>query len=255
MPQYEIYAIKYAGPTLSSGAFMMWLRDWDRTVARNSYYWCLTGGESPILVDCGGGPEEAGKWNLANYQEPGRALAGLGIAPEEVGEVILTHLHWDHAGGLDYFPRARFLVSEAEYRFWIEDPTADEPPFVLLLGHDLRQKLAGLKDQGRLELVKGAGEILPGIEAVPAPGHSPGLMAVAAPTARGRAVLASDCGHSFANLRENWPSSLIFDLPAWMESFKRVKAAADSPELVFPGHDSAMAENYPAVAENVTKLA
>ena len=255
MPSYEIYAIKYAGPSISSGAFMMWMKDWDLSVPRNSYFWCLTGGHGPILVDCGSAPQEAEKWNLANYREPDRALSALGIAPEEVEYVALTHLHWDHVGGLDYFPKARFLVHEDEYRFWLEDDIANEPPFMMLLGGNLREKLARLRHQGRLELVKGGGEILPGIEAVPAPGHTPGLMALSVPTARGRAVLASDCGHSFANLRENWPSSLIFDLPAWMASFKRVKQAADAPDLVFPGHDAAIAEDYPSVAEGVTRLA
>ena len=255
MPSYEIYAVKYAGPSIGSGAFMMWLKDWEEKVPRNSYLWCLKGGGAPVLVDCGGGPEEAKAWGVVNYREPDKALAGLGIAPEEVETVLLTHLHWDHAGGVDYFPRARFVVHEAEYRFWLEDEIADEPPFVMLLNHEIRQKLARLRDSGRLELVKGAGEILPGIEAVPAPGHTPGLMAVSVNTAKGKAVLASDCGHSFRNLRENWPSSLIFDLPAWLASFKRVKKAAARPELVFPGHDAALAEDYPQVAEGVTRLA
>ena len=255
MTPYEIYAVKYAGPSIGSGAFMMWLKDWDRTVPRNSYFWCLKGDGDPILVDCGGDPDTAASWNLVDYQRPDKALASLGIPAEDVKDVLITHLHWDHVGGMDYFPRARFWVHEDEYRFWLEDEAAEEAPFVMLLNHDLRRKLTALREAGRLELVSGAGEILPGIEAVPAPGHTAGLMALAVATAKGRAVLASDCAHSFANLRENWPSSLIYDLKAWMASFKRVKQAADSPELVFPGHDAAMAEDYPRVAENVTKLA
>ncbi|MEJ2586083.1 MAG: hypothetical protein P8165_00580, partial [Deltaproteobacteria bacterium] len=82
---------------------------------------------------------------------------------------------------------------------------------------------------------------------------TPGLMAVGVTTARGQAVLGSDCGHLFANYADEWPSSLITDLPAWLRSFEKLKAFA-APKLLFPGPDPIMARQYETVAEHITKL-
>ena len=79
-------------------------------------------------------------------------------------------------------------------------------------------------------------------------------MALKATTAQGEAVLASDCGHTFANFSEDWPSIFIFDLPVWLESMERLRGLADSPELLFPGHDLKMSEDYQEVAPGVTRL-
>jgi glyoxylase-like metal-dependent hydrolase (beta-lactamase superfamily II) len=110
-----------------------------------------------------------------------------------------------------------------------------------------------LKGSDRLTLVEQDREVLPGIRGLFAPGHTPGLMAVGVTTARGQAVLGSDCGHLFANYADEWPSSLITDLPAWLRSFEKLKAFA-APKLLFPGHDPIMARQYETVAEHITKL-
>jgi glyoxylase-like metal-dependent hydrolase (beta-lactamase superfamily II) len=111
-----------------------------------------------------------------------------------------------------------------------------------------------LKQNKKLVLLKGDAEIFPGIECLLAPGHTVGLQAVAVNTAKGTAVLGSDCGHSFRNYREDWPSVFITDLKAWLESFDKLRARASSLEMLFPGHDPLMTDNYPAVAENITRL-
>ena len=89
---------------------------------------------------------------------------------------------------------------------------------------------------------------------LPAPGHTPGLQAVAVNTKRGTAVIGSDCGHVFQNYRESRPSCLICDLPAWIASFERLKSRVSSPELLFPGHDRRMLSEYPAEGDSVTRL-
>lgn len=70
MPNHEIYALKYAGPFFSSGAFLMWLMDWEKTEKRNYYIWCIKGSEGIVVVDAGVSPELAKEKNLTGYISP-----------------------------------------------------------------------------------------------------------------------------------------------------------------------------------------
>jgi glyoxylase-like metal-dependent hydrolase (beta-lactamase superfamily II) len=103
-------------------------------------------------------------------------------------------------------------------------------------------------------IVRGDQEILPGIELLLAPGHTPGLQAVSVNTAKGTAILGSDCGHLFRNYEEEMPSCFITDLPAWMRTYDKLKSKVSSLSLLFPGHDAKMATQFPSVAEGVTRL-
>lgn len=254
MAEYEIYAIKYAGPFTSSGAFLMWLKDWEKVEKRNYYIWCIKGAGETIVVDAGVSPELAEEKTLAGYISPAEALSRIDVKAEDVRHVILTHLHWDHTSGVSLFPQATFFVQESEYRFWFSNPIANRPPFRRMSDEAAKAYLSSLEGTDRLRLLKGDEQILPGIECLLAPGHSVGLQAVAVNTAKGIAVLGSDCAHIFRNYREDWPSALIVDLVGWMKTYEKLRAKASSIDLLFPGHDPIMAENYPQVAEGVTRL-
>jgi len=253
--RHNIYALKYAGPFTSSGAFLMWLKNWDKTVKRNYYFWVITGDHAPVVVDAGVSPELAAERALGGYVSPADMLKRMGLEAEEIRHVILTHLHWDHASGIALFPNAAVYIQEREYRFWLEDPIAKRPPFRHVSDEVSLTYLKRLKEAGNLRLLNGDAEILPGITCLLAPGHSVGLQAVAVETAEGTAILGSDCAHVFKNYTEDWPSSLITDLVAWMKSYDKLKNYASLPNLLFPGHDVALNEKYPFVAEDITKLA
>jgi glyoxylase-like metal-dependent hydrolase (beta-lactamase superfamily II) len=252
---YQIHALKYGGPVTSSKAFVMWQRDWDQTVSRNFYFWCLTGGPRPVVVDTGFSPAQAAARGVPNYVSPAEMLSRLGIEAEAVELVILTHLHADHAGGVGLFPRATFCVQRSEFEFWTKDPLAGRPMFQFFLDQATHDALVGLKRDGRLRLIDGDAEVAPGVECLLAPGHSPGLQAVAVQTERGPAVLGSDTGHVFENYLEDWPSSLVVDQLALLQTFDKLRGRVASPDLLFPGHDARLARDYPAMAEGVTRLA
>jgi glyoxylase-like metal-dependent hydrolase (beta-lactamase superfamily II) len=254
MSHYEIYALKFAGPFVRPEAFLLWLRDWERTERIHYYIWCAKGPKATVVVDSGLSPQMAKERQLEGYENPAEVLRRIDVEVEQVRHVILTHLHWDHANGVILFPRATFYVQEAEYRFWIHDPVARTPPFLELLDPDSREALSRLETSGRLVLLPGEEEILPGVRCVPAPGHTPALQAVILETSRGAAVLGSDCAHLFRNFREQWPSILIADLAAWIKSYQRLADLASSPDLLFPGHDARMLEDFPMVATGVSRL-
>ena len=254
MTEYEIYAIKYAGPFESSGAFVMWNKEWEKTVKRNYYIWCIKGASETVIVDAGVSPELASEKGLYGYVNPAEVLARIELKADAIRHVVITHIHWDHASGVSLFPNATFYVQDEEYRFWLKDPVAKRPPFEHLSDNAAKAYLASREGTDRLALLKGDQEILPGIECLFSPGHTVALQAVAVNTAKGTAILGSDCAHLFRNYREDWPSCLIVDLVGWMKSYEKLRAKASSIDLIFPGHDFLMAENYPEMAEDITRL-
>jgi len=254
MAQYEIYALKYAGPFTSSGAFLMWLKEWERVEKRNYYIWCLKGKGGPVVVDAGVAPELARERNLHGYVNPVEVLSRIDVKADEVQHVVITHIHWDHASGVSLFPNATFYIQDEEYRFWLKDSIATRPPFMYVSDESSKAYLASLEGTDRLVLLNGDQRVLPGIECLLAPGHTVALQAVAVDTAKGTAILGSDCAHIFRNYREDWPSALIVDLVGWMRTYEKLRSRASSIDLIFPGHDPIMSTQYRKVAKDITRL-
>jgi len=251
---YNIFALKYAGPIARSGAHLRWQQDWDKKAAGNYYIWCIRNPERTIVVDTGTSPAMAAQRNVTGYISTGTVLESLGISSTETGHVILSHLHWDHAGGITLFPSAKFYLHEQEYLFWIKNRISSSPPFKYLVDGESIKHLKKAEKEKRLLLIKKDGLLFPGIKLVHAPGHSPGLMAVAVNTAKGTAVIGSDSAFIRENYTEEWPHDVIFNMAEYMRSVRRLKRIASSPELLFPGHATDMADNYPEIAPGVTRL-
>jgi glyoxylase-like metal-dependent hydrolase (beta-lactamase superfamily II) len=137
-------------------------------------------GQHRVLVDTGEGNLEPTTGKLIPN------LRAEGVTPEDIDTVILTHAHPDHIGGnIDNegkpaFPNARYIMSRDEWNFWIPKPNlaaldiseSDKELLVKCARHYL------LPIQDQLELVDYEKEIVPGVWAVGAPGHTPGHMAV-----------------------------------------------------------------------------
>ncbi len=83
MPEYEVYALKFAGPFTSSGAFLMWLKDWEKVERRNYYIWSIKGGGETVVVDTGVSPDLAREKNLAGYISPAEVLSRIGVEADQ----------------------------------------------------------------------------------------------------------------------------------------------------------------------------
>ena len=254
MSNYEIFALKYAGPFVRTGAHLMWYQDWDKIEKINYYIWCIKGEGETIVVDAGVTPRMARDRELEGYVNPAEVLSRLNVKADEVRHVVVTHMHFDHAGGVSLFPEATFYVQEDEYRFWVEDPVATRPPFKAVSDPASTAYLAALENTDRLVLLKGDQQIMPGIQCLRSPGHTVALQTVAVNTVRGTAILGSDCAHVFRNYTEDWPSALIVDLVGWMKTYEKLREKVSSHDLLFPGHDRLMLDDYPRVAEDITRL-
>jgi glyoxylase-like metal-dependent hydrolase (beta-lactamase superfamily II) len=147
-----------------------------------SPYTCLVvkTGKHKVLIDTGADGLAPTTGDLL------KNLSAEGIAAEEITTVILTHSHPDHIGGVldtsgePAFPNARNVMSKTEWDFWTSDPdlrsTRMDDHVKDLLVMCARKNLPPLK--GRVELLDGEKEIVPGVYAIPAPGHTPGHIAV-----------------------------------------------------------------------------
>jgi glyoxylase-like metal-dependent hydrolase (beta-lactamase superfamily II) len=257
-PEYEIYAAKYGGLLIRKVAIVLWNVGWDEDGPINYYVWAIKAknGET-IVVDTGASPAQGAARKVPGYVSPIEVLARAGISGDNVTKVVITHMHWDHVGGMEGFlqayPKATFYVQKREFNFCLRNPVSQRKPIAILFD-PLANKIVGdLERSERLMIVDGDYNLAPGVDLILAPGHTLGLQVVRVNTAKGPTVVGSDCAHVFRGYREDNPSVFIMDMPAWIQSFDKVKSKA-AIDLIFPGHDVLMHQGYPKVAEDVTRL-
>lgn len=208
----------------------------------------LRGPAGVVMVDTGAADAVLARFGRPRRAGLGDALAALGIAPEEVGTVVQTHLHWDHAGNTALFPRARFHLQGREMRY-VNGPFMRHA--VLRAGYEANEiaAMTALLHGERLALHDGDWEGPGGIEAFHVGGHTDGLQALTVPTRRGRLCLAGDAVAFRANLERRVPFPALFSVGDALDAFERVLAAAGGAAgAVIPGHDPRLLAEYPPAA-------
>src|SRR3979409_2098123 len=116
---YEIYALRYAAMSPRTPHLNSLVPDPHETTASDLDYfvWLIRGGGRDILVDTGFNAEEAGLRNRQLPLNPVDALARFGVSAGAIRDVVVTHMHYDHAGNLDLFPNARFHLQDREMSY------------------------------------------------------------------------------------------------------------------------------------------
>ena len=120
-PTYEVYAVEYARLVGFGADNLILGADPARKIDGSMMIWVIKGEGRVILVDAGFYRQEfldSWKANVADFVKPSAAVAKLGIKPEDVTDIVISHLHWDHADGADLFPKARVWVQRAEYEHY-----------------------------------------------------------------------------------------------------------------------------------------
>jgi glyoxylase-like metal-dependent hydrolase (beta-lactamase superfamily II) len=243
---FEIYAIRYAhlGGRHPGENFV--LADPHEYASDLDYFvWVLRRRDGDFLVDTGFADEAARRRGRELLRSPAEALRLLGMDPGAVTDVILTHLHYDHAGNLDQFPRARFHVQDREVAYATGRYMSHGP---LRAAFDLDDILYMVRHvyAGRAVFHDGDVEVIPGLNLHRVGGHSAGLQILRVWTGRGWVVLASDAAHLYAHVRQNRIFPVVYNVGDMLEGYRLLYRLADSPSHIVPGHDPLVMKYYPA---------
>lgn len=247
-PTYEVLALRYATTDPDRPRrenFMPGMDLHDAPMPLDYYIWVIRGHGRLIVVDTGFGKDAAKERHRTLLHEPAALLKRAGIDAAAVPDVVLTHLHYDHAGSLDAFEAATFHLQDEEMRYATGRPMCHaclRAPFNV---RDVLQAV-GLVHSGRVRFHDGVAELYPGISLHRVGGHTGGLQVVRVATDRGPLVLASDAFHFTENRLRRAPFPIVYHIGEMLEGYRRCEELAGGREdLLIPGHDPDVRERWP----------
>ncbi|PXW54188.1 glyoxylase-like metal-dependent hydrolase (beta-lactamase superfamily II) [Chelatococcus asaccharovorans] len=248
---YEVFAFRYAttGPQRRGAEnFIAPPADLhDMSMPLDYYIWAIRGAGRTVVVDTGFGVEAAARRGRQLLHDPVDLLRIAGIEAETVQDVVLTHMHYDHAGRLDAFPSATFHLQEREMSFATGKYVCHahiRAPF------DVDDVTAAVRlvYGGRMRFHNGDATLLPGITLHRIGGHSDGLQVVRVETLRGPLVLASDAFHFSQNRLRREPFPIVLHIGDMLEGHRMCEQLAGFDEsLLIPGHDPDVLRRWPAL--------
>jgi glyoxylase-like metal-dependent hydrolase (beta-lactamase superfamily II) len=217
------------------------------------FIWAIVGESESIVVDTGFNAEAARLRKRDFIRCPTQGLRALGIPAGDVKDVVITHMHYDHAGNLDKFPSARFHLQKTEMGFATGHCMCE--PF-LRHAYDVEDVVQMVRNVylDRVKFHDGQAQLRPGISLHRIGGHTDGLQAVRVHTARGWIVLASDATHYEENLRRRSPFPIVYHVGDMLEGFDRLRELADSPDHIIPGHDPKVLSRYPRARADLVDI-
>jgi glyoxylase-like metal-dependent hydrolase (beta-lactamase superfamily II) len=245
MEPYEVYAVRYARHDRRASENFLGGDVHDGPMPLDYFVWAIRGGGKTYVVDTGFGAEQAHRRKRELLRSPADGLRAIGIDPAAVEDVIITHMHYDHAGGLDLFPNATFHIQDRETAFCTGRMMCHDT-----FSHSMAvEDVVGLVRRvyaGRVRFHDGAEEIAPGLSLHFIGGHTMGLQCVRVATRRGFVVLASDAAHLYAHLEQRRAFPVVYNVADMLEGQETLKRLATSPRHIVPGHDPLVTQIYPA---------
>ena len=254
-----VYAFKYAETTFPTyGVF--WLNDPKFSIGQpkkaiNMYFWLIQTGGHNILVDTGTGTDFATRY--AAYVSPVDLLSKVGLKPSDIDIIILSHPHFDHIDGLSLYKDTKAIVyiQRESYRFMVEE----EPESSVIRKDGLfprKKDAAAILDlawEGKLKIIDGDTEIVPGVKTIKVGGHfPPGLQITVVQTGAKPVILTSDAVHQYDNLEKNLAMGI------YQGNFKDMTKAYDTIRelngVVVAGHDKQVVERFKQIQEAVSQI-
>jgi glyoxylase-like metal-dependent hydrolase (beta-lactamase superfamily II) len=251
---YEVYAIRYA-------------RHADRTARQNFiggdthdgpspldfFVWLVRGTAGTFLVDTGFDAATAARRGRSLTTPVAEGLAALGVDAGAIEDVIITHMHYDHAGNHHLFPNARMHLQDAEMRYCTGRCMTHSHLRAPFEAEDVACMVRRVFDD-QVEFHDGDADLAPGVSLHQVGGHTPGLQVVRVATARGPVVLASDAAHFYANFDQGRPFPILYNVADYLEAHRKIRKLAASDAHIIPGHDPAVLTRYPRAREQLSDI-
>jgi glyoxylase-like metal-dependent hydrolase (beta-lactamase superfamily II) len=254
-PEYSIQAIRYGSADDEVASLVMGAPKGEK-INLALVIWLIHGGGHTILLDSGYHRDTFLKeFPSTDYIRPDEAVKLAGVQPEDITDIVISHAHWDHMGGIDLFPKATVWIQREEFRYYTGGAWQPGGDHGGIDPEDVQQ-LVKLNTEGRLRLVDGDNvELFPGIRAYTGGRHtyaSQYLRVEGNPPF----VLASYNCYLYRNLVERKASATFSDADhaANIRNQERmIQLAGGNMDRVIPGHDALQFQKYPTVGR-VAKL-
>jgi glyoxylase-like metal-dependent hydrolase (beta-lactamase superfamily II) len=247
---WEAYAIRYGRhERTAQHNHLLPVADPHEAMPLDYFVWLLrnpaTGHD--VVVDTGFDEECAARRGRTISRPVAECLRAMGSDPARVRDVVITHLHYDHAGSIGLFPDARIHIQDREMAFATGRHMCTA---CIRLPFEAEHVVAMVRAlfADKVQFHDGEGEVAPGVTLHRVGGHSDGLQVVRVETATGPLVLASDAMHFYANESTGNPFPIIFDLGAMTQGWRIARRLAGGDMArVIPGHDPAVRTRFPRV--------
>jgi glyoxylase-like metal-dependent hydrolase (beta-lactamase superfamily II) len=255
MSDWEVFAVKYADRNARlRGDSFIFDDNHDAPHPMDYFMWLLRRGEELILVDTGYDAAEAAERDRPIRLDPVEALAPLGLTPQDITQLIVTHLHYDHAGGLHLFPNATLHLQEAEMAYATGPCMCHDTLKMPFTAGHVCEAIKRLY-AGKVVFYDGEAQVAEGVTVHCIGGHSRGLQCVRVRTGAGWMVLASDAAHYYENVFSRKPFPIVVDLQNMLDGFDTLERLASERRLIVPGHDPIVRDLFAqGPADHITRL-
>jgi glyoxylase-like metal-dependent hydrolase (beta-lactamase superfamily II) len=258
-PEYHIYALHFATERNIPLHYFVPHADTTRKLDCANIIWVLkpeAASKRVVLFDAGYYRQKfLDQAKPVPYERPSAAIQKLGLTPDDVTDIIISHVHWDHLDGADLFPKAHIWIQKDEYAHYID---AQGKPLARAIDTADAAMLAALRHEERVTLIDGDNkEIIPGITVYTGGRHTYASQYISVQTRAGTVVLASDDAVTYQNLEQHIPIWATFapgDSMRNLEAQDRMRRIASDPKLIFPGHDPAIFTRFPTPGNGVAQV-
>ena len=254
-PQYQVYAIHYGTMEGYDRSYLFNLGNPGEKMTMDWSFWVIVGDSKVILVDTGFSDEKlVTKWGIKDWTRTDKLLPKIGLNPGEVTDIILTHAHWDHAGNIENFnPKATIWMQKDELEFAAGAAAQSNFGKIGLNKEDVLA-LVNWNWDGRVKLIEGDKEIIPGIRCYLGGKHTYGFQWISVNTASGIVVLASDIVYMFENIDTMTPIGTGQSSLEAYKTLERIVEVASSRDLIVPGHDPKVYAKWPTPGNGVAEI-
>jgi len=245
-PTYEVFAIRYARRPGRRPEHFVGGDPHDAPMPMDYFVWLIRNRERTLVVDTGFSAATAARRGREFLRSARAGFELLGARAGEISDVVITHMHNDHAGTLGDFDRARFHLQDSE----MAHVTGRHMGAALLRRPyelDDVTAMVRLTFAGRVAFHAGDEEIAPGVSVHHIGGHTPGLQSVRVHTARGWMVLASDASHYYEHFETGRVFPVTVNIADVIQGYAKLHRLAESPRHIVPGHDPLVMRRFPHV--------